>query len=365
MKKKISNISPIVKTMKNSILSLPTPSNISYMWNFGSMLGFNLMIQILTGIFISMHYTPHTSMAFESTIHIIRDTNMGWLMRTLHMNMASLFFILIYLHIGRNMMFSSFKKEETWTSGIMITFVLMGTAFMGYVLPWGQMSFWGATVITNLISAIPFIGTEIVQWVWGGFSVSNATLNRFFSFHFLFPFILSALVIIHIITLHEYGSSNPTGIKNSNEMMKFHPYFSWKDMITPILFFISIMIITLMNPNMMGDPENFNPANPMMTPIHIQPEWYFLFAYAILRAIPNKIGGVIALVMSIVILLFLSMTKKMYSSCKFNPQKKITFWTFATSFILLSWEGAKQIEEPFDLMSKITSVIYFASVMMI
>nr|YP_010443359.1 cytochrome b [Lebertia trifurcilla]UTE89516.1 cytochrome b [Lebertia trifurcilla] len=365
MKKKHSSISPITKIVKNSILNLPTPSNISYMWNFGSLLGINLMIQIVSGILLSMHYAPETSMAFESTIHITRDINSGWFMRMMHMNGASLFFILIYSHISRGLLFSSFKKKETWISGVFIILMLMGTAFMGYVLPWGQMSFWGATVITNLLSAIPFFGTEIVQWIWGGFSVSNATLNRFFSIHFLLPFILSALILIHIMTLHESGSSNPTGTLSDNDKLMFHPFFSWKDLTPPIFLIYLLTMMILLEPNLMGDPENYNPANPMMTPIHIQPEWYFLFAYAILRSIPNKLGGVIALIMSILIIFLNTMTKIKWSSCKFNPMKKTVFWVIASSFMILTWGGAKQIESPFEEISKMTSMMYFYFMMII
>nr|YP_009535759.1 cytochrome b [Sperchon plumifer]AYK28789.1 cytochrome b [Sperchon plumifer] len=364
MKKKSSSLSPITKVMKNSILMLPTPSNISYMWNFGSLLGINLMIQIISGILLSMHYAPETSMAFESTIHITRDVNSGWMMRMVHMNGASLFFILIYSHISRGLMFSSFKKKETWISGVFIILILMGTAFMGYVLPWGQMSFWGATVITNLLSAIPFFGIQIVEWIWGGFSVSNATLNRFYSIHFLLPFILSAMIIIHIMTLHESGSTNPTGMKSDLDKLTFHPFFSWKDMTAPIIVLYMLMIMIMLNPNLLGDPENYNPANPMLTPIHIQPEWYFLFAYAILRSIPNKLGGVIALVMSILILLVNTTTKAKKISSKFNPLKKMTFWAAASSFMILTWGGAKQIETPFEEISKIISIIYFSTMLL-
>uniref|UniRef100_A0AAU6QE72 Cytochrome b n=1 Tax=Sperchon placodermus TaxID=3136837 RepID=A0AAU6QE72_9ACAR len=365
MKMKLSSISPITKILKNSILMLPTPSNISYMWNFGSLLGINLMIQIISGILLSMHYSPETSLAFESVIHINRDVNMGWLLRMAHMNGASMFFILIYSHISRGMMFSSFKKKETWISGTMIILILMGTAFMGYVLPWGQMSFWGATVITNLLSAIPFVGEEIVKWIWGGFSVSNATLNRFYSIHFLLPFIMSAMIIIHIMTLHEMGSSNPTGLKNQNDKIMFHPFFSWKDMTAPIIIVYLYLFMIMMNPNLLGDPENYNPANPMLTPIHIQPEWYFLFAYAILRSIPNKLGGVIALAMSILILLMNPTTKMKMTSSKFSPLKKTMFWVMASSFMILTWGGAKQIESPFEEISKMISIIYFVSMTLI
>nr|YP_004021467.1 cytochrome b [Unionicola parkeri]ADP01834.1 cytochrome b [Unionicola parkeri] len=363
MKKKTHNLTPVMKISKESILMLPSPTNISYMWNMGSLLGMNLMIQIISGIMISMHFTPESSMAFESTINLTREVYSGWILRLIHMNGASLFFIFIYIHISRGIMFSSFLKKETWLSGMMILLMLMGTAFLGYVLPWGQMSFWGATVITNLLSAIPFLGEEIVKWLWGGFSVNNATLNRFFSLHFLLPMLISALMLIHIMSLHENGSSNPLGIMNNKEKMSFHPYFSWKDILAPTILMSTFMMTCFMNPFILGDPENFNPANPMLTPIHIQPEWYFLFAYAILRSIPNKLGGVVALLLSIMMLAPLTMKKKKKSSSKFSPKKKIMFWSTASSFLLLTWAGAKQIEEPFSTISKILSVSYFLFLM--
>jgi len=359
MKKKHSNLSPMLKTIKKRILELPTPLNIRYIWNFGSILGVNLIIQILSGILVSIHYVADTSLAFDSTVHIMRDVNLGWIIRIIHINGASTFFILIYCHIRRGLIFSSFKKKETWISGTSIILILMATAFIGYVLPWGQISFWGATVITNLLSAIPFFGNEIVQWIWGGFSVRNATLNRFFSIHFLLPFILSALIIVHIASLHERGSTNPTGVKRDSDKIIFHPFFSLKDIITPIILILFLLIIIFINPNVLGDPENYNPANPIITPIHIQPEWYFLFAYAILRSIPNKLGGVVALALRIFILLFNPFTKVKWSSCKFNPTKKLIFWTIAFSFIILTWGGAQQIEKPFEEIRKITRIIYF------
>nr|YP_002003298.1 cytochrome b [Unionicola foili]ACF19647.1 cytochrome b [Unionicola foili] len=359
MKKKTNEFSPLLKMMKTSIILLPTPSNISYMWNLGSLLGMNLLIQIISGIMLSMHFSPESSMAFEITLNSSRNVYSGWMLRMVHMNGASLFFIFIYMHISRGMLYSSFLKKETWTSGTFILIILMATAFLGYVLPWGQMSFWGATVITNLLSAIPFFGEEIVKWLWGGFSVGNPTLNRFFSLHFLLPMILSLLIMIHIFSLHETGSSNPLGIMNNKEKMTFHSFFSWKDMLTPSLIFFLFIIYCLMTPYILADPENFNPANPMSTPIHIQPEWYFLFAYAILRSIPNKLGGVIALAMSIFLLIPIQSKKKKKSSCKFSPQKKTLFWMLATSFLLLTWGGAKQIEEPFSTLSKMLSITYF------
>nr|YP_009866796.1 cytochrome B [Hygrobates longiporus]BCG28128.1 cytochrome B [Hygrobates longiporus] len=364
MKKKVSHFSSISKSLQFNILMLPSPANISYMWNFGSLLGMNLGIQLISGIMVSMHYNSDSFLAFDSVMHISRDVNFGWIMKLIHMNGASLFFIFIYMHISRGMLFSSFKKKETWSSGIIILFLLMATAFLGYVLPWGQMSFWGATVITNLVSAIPWVGEMVVNWLWGGFSVSNATLNRFFSLHFLLPFILTFFVGIHIILLHEPGSTNPLGLKPNYDKMTFHPYFSLKDFLAPSMIFTFVFILMMLNPFILGDPENFNPANPMTTPIHIQPEWYFLFAYAILRSIPNKLGGVLALVSSIFILFLLPFKKKLLNSSKFSPLKKSIFWFTALTFLILTWGGAKPIEPPFEGMMQLFSIMYFMSMFM-
>nr|YP_010274455.1 cytochrome b [Ricania fumosa]UJT96899.1 cytochrome b [Ricania fumosa] len=349
-----------ITPMNEFIIDLPSPSNISTWWNFGSLLGMCLMIQIITGLFLSMHYTPNISNAFKSIIHITRDVNYGWMMRNIHANGASLFFIFTFLHAGRGMYYGSFKLKKTWISGTLIMLMLMATAFLGYVLPWGQMSFWGATVITNLISAIPYVGDMIVKWMWGGFAVDNPTLNRFFTFHFILPFIVSILVMTHLIFLHETGSSNPLGTKNNIDKIPFHPYFTIKDILGMIMV-ITIFTFTInTNPFMTMDPENFTPANPMVTPIHIQPEWYFLFAYAILRSIPSKLGGVIALVMSIMILLSLPFTmKNKFQSTKMYPTNKITFWTFVNTFFLLTWIGMRPVEEPYILTGQILTILYF------
>nr|ALO76696.1 cytochrome b [Melittomma sp. MEL01] len=359
MKTPMKNMSPVMKIINNSLVDLPTPSNISYMWNFGSLLGLALMIQIITGLFLSMHYCPTIESAFNSVIHITRDVNSGWLMRNLHANGASLFFICLYLHAGRGMYYGSFKLHETWTAGVIILLVTMATAFLGYVLPWGQMSFWGATVITNLLSAIPYLGNTIVQWVWGGFAVDNATLNRFFSLHFLLPFVISALVMIHLLFLHQTGSSNPMGTNSNLDKIPFHPFFSFKDMLGFTITILALNYVSSIEPFLLSDPDNFTPANPMVTPVHIQPEWYFLFAYAILRSIPNKLGGVIALAMSIMILLIMPLTKKKFQSATFYPINKILFWILVINFILLTWLGAQPIEEPFVDMSKILTISYF------
>nr|YP_010235832.1 cytochrome b [Youtuus erythrus]QTD82450.1 cytochrome b [Youtuus erythrus] len=346
--------------INNFIIDLPSPSNISSWWNFGSLLGLCLMMQIITGIFLAMHYTPNINQAFKSIIHIMRDVNYGWMMRNIHANGASMFFIFIYLHTGRGLYYGSYKLKKTWISGTMILLTLMATAFMGYVLPWGQMSFWGATVITNLISAIPYLGEMIVKWIWGGFAVDNPTLNRFFTFHFILPFLISMMVILHLMFLHESGSSNPIGSMNNVDKIPFHPYFTIKDILGFVITLSMFSFIINVSPFMLTDPENFSMANPMITPIHIQPEWYFLFAYAILRSIPNKLGGVIALMMSILILLFIpiSMTNK-FQSNMFYPMNKICFWILINSFILLTWIGARPVEEPFIITGQLLTTTYF------
>nr|ALO76731.1 cytochrome b [Agyrtodes labralis] len=353
-------MSPLMKIINNALIDLPTPSNISAWWNFGSLLGLCLVIQILTGLFLAMHYTGNIEMAFNSVTHICRDVNYGWLLRTLHANGASFFFICLYSHIGRGMYYSSYYFTLTWTIGVIILFAVMATAFLGYVLPWGQMSFWGATVITNLLSAIPYLGMEIVQWLWGGFAVDNATLTRFFTLHFLLPFVIAALVMIHLLFLHQTGSNNPLGTNSNIDKIPFHPYFSFKDIFGFILMTMILILLTLINPYMLGDPDNFTPANPLVTPIHIQPEWYFLFAYAILRSIPNKLGGVIALVMSIAILLIMPFSnKKMIQSNQFYPINKFLFWSLLSILLLLTWIGARPVEDPYILLGQILTVIYF------
>nr|YP_097075.1 cytochrome b [Ambystoma laterale]AAU20512.1 cytochrome b [Ambystoma laterale] len=352
---------PMMKIINNSFIDLPTPSNISYWWNFGSLLGLCLITQILTGLFLAMHYTADTSLAFSSVAHICRDVNYGWLMRNIHANGASFFFICIFLHIGRGMYYGSYMFKETWNIGVILLFLVMATAFVGYVLPWGQMSFWGATVITNLLSAIPYMGDTLVQWIWGGFSVDKATLTRFFAFHFLFPFLIAGMSIIHLLFLHETGSNNPTGLASNQDKISFHPYFSYKDALGFLLMFILLMFLSLFSPNLLGDPENFSPANPLITPPHIQPEWYFLFAYAILRSIPNKLGGVIALLMSILILMLIPLlhTSKQ-RSMMFRPLTQIMFWTLVANTMILTWIGGQPVEPPFIEIGQISSILYFS-----
>nr|YP_010729975.1 cytochrome b [Parnassius jacquemontii]WEF74924.1 cytochrome b [Parnassius jacquemontii] len=352
---------PLFKIINGSLIDLPSPSNISLWWNFGSLLALCLIIQILTGLFLTMYYTANIELAFYSVNYICRNVNYGWLIRTLHANGASFFFICIYLHIGRGIYYESFNLKYTWMVGIIILFILMATAFMGYVLPWGQMSFWGATVITNLLSAIPYLGTMLVNWIWGGFAVDNATLTRFYSFHFLFPFIILMLTMIHLLFLHQTGSNNPLGINSNLDKIPFHPFFTFKDLIGFIIMLMLLIMLTLTNPYLLGDPDNFIPANPLVTPIHIQPEWYFLFAYAILRSIPNKLGGVIALVMSILILIILPLTfNKKIQGIQFYPINQMLFWSMVSIIMLLTWIGARPVEDPYIITGQLLTILYFS-----
>nr|YP_011001000.1 cytochrome b [Stomorhina obsoleta]WPN85797.1 cytochrome b [Stomorhina obsoleta] len=352
---------PIFSIANNALVDLPAPINISAWWNFGSLLFLCLMIQILTGLFLAMHYTADVNMAFNSVNHICRDVNYGWLLRTMHANGASFFFICIYLHVGRGMYYGSYLFTPTWLVGVIILFLVMATAFMGYVLPWGQMSFWGATVITNLLSAIPYLGIDLVQWIWGGFAVDNATLTRFFTFHFILPFIVLAATLIHILFLHETGSNNPIGLNSNIDKIPFHPYFTYKDIVGFVLMTMILILLVLINPYLLGDPDNFIPANPLVTPVHIQPEWYFLFAYAILRSIPNKLGGVIALVLSIAILAILPFYHlSKFRGIQFYPINQILFWIMTVTVILLTWIGARPVEEPYVVIGQILTVVYFS-----
>nr|UAT98051.1 cytochrome b [Ambulyx tobii]WMQ52807.1 cytochrome b [Ambulyx schauffelbergeri] len=352
---------PVIKIINGSLIDLPTPSNISSWWNFGSLLALCLMIQILTGLFLTMYYTANIDMAFYSVNYICRNVNYGWLIRTIHANGASFFFICIYIHIGRGIYYESFNLKFTWFIGVLILFMLMATAFMGYVLPWGQMSFWGATVITNLLSAIPYLGNMLVNWIWGGFAVDNATLTRFYTFHFLLPFIIMMLTMIHLLFLHQTGSNNPLGLNSNLDKIPFHPFFTYKDLIGFIILMFLLTMLTLINPYLLGDPDNFIPANPLVTPIHIQPEWYFLFAYAILRSIPNKLGGVIALVMSILILIILPLTfNKKMQGLQFYPINQILFWFFIIMIMLLTWIGARPVENPYIITGQILTILYFS-----
>nr|AAY23226.1 cytochrome b [Dipodomys merriami]ACF76882.1 cytochrome b [Dipodomys merriami melanurus]ACF76883.1 cytochrome b [Dipodomys merriami melanurus]ACF76884.1 cytochrome b [Dipodomys merriami melanurus]ACF76891.1 cytochrome b [Dipodomys merriami platycephalus] len=355
---------PLMKMVNHAFIDLPAPSNISGWWNFGSLLGLCLIIQIASGLFLAMHYTPDTMTAFSSVTHICRDVNYGWLIRYMHANGASLFFICLYLHIGRGMYYGSYSYMETWNIGIILLFLTMATAFMGYVLPWGQMSFWGATVITNLLSAIPYIGTDLVEWIWGGFSVDKATLNRFFAFHFILPFIIAAMAMVHLLFLHETGSNNPLGIPSDCDKIPFHPYYTTKDFLGIVLLLAFFFTLVLFFPDLLGDPDNYSPANPLNTPPHIKPEWYFLFAYAILRSIPNKLGGVIALVLSILVLALLPhiQTAKQ-RSLMFRPISQFLFWLLVSDVFVLTWIGGQPVEPPFIIIGQIASLLYFTIIL--
>nr|YP_003097554.1 cytochrome b [Takifugu fasciatus]AAW30163.1 cytochrome b [Takifugu fasciatus]ACU09514.1 cytochrome b [Takifugu fasciatus] len=352
---------PLLKIVNDMVIDLPTPSNISAWWNFGSLLGLCLITQIITGLFLAMHYTSDISTAFSSVAHICRDVNYGWLIRNLHANGASFFFICLYSHIGRGLYYGSYLSKETWNVGVVLLLLVMATAFVGYVLPWGQMSFWGATVITNLLSAVPYVGNTLVQWVWGGFSVDSATLTRFFAFHFLLPFIVAAAAIVHLIFLHETGSNNPLGLNSNTDKIPFHPYFSYKDLLGFTIMLSALAMLALFSPNYLGDPDNFTPANPLVTPAHIKPEWYFLFAYAILRSIPNKLGGVLALLASILILMvvpFLHTSKQ--RSLTFRPLSQFLFWTLIADVAILTWIGGMPVEDPYIIIGQIASMLYFS-----
>nr|YP_010535296.1 cytochrome b [Megacopta horvathi]UYA97783.1 cytochrome b [Megacopta horvathi] len=361
MKSPVRKTHPMLKIINSSLIDLPTPSNITVWWNFGSLLGMCLMIQLMSGIFLAMHYTANIEMAFNSVVHICRDVNNGWLIRHTHANGASLFFMCLYLHVGRGLYYGSYKLHMTWMVGVILLFMIMGTAFLGYVLPWGQMSLWGATVITNLLSSVPYLGDTLVKWLWGGFSVDNATLTRFFTLHFMLPFMIAAMVMIHLLFLHQTGSNNPMGLNSNYDKSPFHPYFSIKDIMGMMITLLVFSMLILLEPRMLGDPENFIPANPLVTPVHIQPEWYFLFAYAILRSIPNKLGGVIAMVASILIIILPMMTNKgKFQGNKFYPMNKMLFWSFVTMMLLLTWIGARPAEGTFIITGQILTVTYFS-----
>ena len=352
----------LLSFLSNHILSYPTPINLNYAWSFGSTAGICLVIQIITGIFLAMHYVPHISLAFDSVEHIMRDVNYGWLIRYCHANGASVFFIVVYLHIFRGLYYGSYMHPRgwLWASGVLIFILMMATAFMGYVLPWGQMSFWGATVITNLFSAVPIYGGLIVEWLWGGFSVDQATLNRFYSLHYLLPFIIAAVTMLHLCLLHKYGSNNPLGINTDITSVPFYPYFYVKDFFSFWVFLFGYLSLVFFAPNMLGHPDNYIPANPMVTPAHIVPEWYFLPFYAILRSIPNKLGGVLAMFGAIAVWLLLPIIN--ISSTRsniFKPLTSLNYWFIVSNFLILGWIGQQPVEYPFMEIGMFTTLLYF------
>lgn len=351
---------PFLKVINNSLIDLPRPRNISFWWNFGSLLGLCLGAQILTGLFLSIHYRGDTLIAFRRVRHISRDVNFGWGLRIAHANGASLFFVCLFLHLGRGIYYRSFNFFFTWIVGVLLLLIVIAAAFLGYVLPWGQISFWGATVITNLFSAIPFIGTDVVNWIWGGFAVDSATLNRFYSLHFLVPFIVTGGVVVHLFFLHQRGSGNPLGVSSNFDKVPFHPYYSRKDLLGFCVTIFIYIIVVFFYPWALGDPENFIAANPLVTPIHIQPEWYFLFAYAILRSIPNKLGGVVALALSVIVFWTMGfLRKRKFKGLAFYPMLKVLFWVFCGVVILLTWIGARPVEDPYIVIGQTLTILYF------
>lgn len=360
MFKPIRTSHPLIKIINNSLIDLPSPPNISILWNYGSLLGLCLVIQIITGLFLSIHYTPNIIIAFSSVIHISQDVNFGWIIRHIHANGASLFFLFLYLHIGRGIYYQSYNLIETWNIGVLIFIVTIATAFIGYVLPWGQIRFWGATVITNLFSAVPYIGSTLVEWLWGGFAVDNATLNRFFALHFLLPFVILALVVIHLLFLHQTGSNNPLGLNSDSDRIPFHNYYSIKDALGYRIVLLIFISLILFNPNIFTDPENFIISNPLVTPTHIKPEWYFLWLYAILRSIPNKLGGVLALFSAILILFTLPITiYSKFLSTSFYPINQSIFWSLVRIWALLTWIGGQPVEPPFIIIGQTLTILYF------
>ena len=356
---------PIFSTLQHTLIDYPTPRNLNYWWNFGSLAGIFLMIQIITGIVLAMHYTPSVEGAFASIEHIMRDVNYGWLIRYIHMNGASFFFIVVYIHIFRGLYYGSYKspREVLWWLGLIILLLMMATAFMGYVLPWGQMSFWGATVITNLFSAVPVVGTAVVEWLWGGFAVDNALLNRFFALHYLFPFLIVGVVILHIVALHTHGSNNPLGIdrKGPQDSIPFHPYYTIKDLFGLSFVLTIFAAVVFYAPDFLGHPDNYIPADPLKTPAHIVPEWYFLPFYAILRAVPDKLGGVIAMISAILILFALPwLDTSKVRSATFRPIYKKFFWFLFIDVIILTWVGGSPAEGHFILIGQLATIYYFA-----
>lgn len=361
MLKPIRKTHPIIKILRGALTDLPAPVNISIWWNYGSLLGLCLVIQTVTGLFLAIHYSSRIETAFLSVVGIMREVNYGWLIRSAHANGASIFFLFIYIHIRRSIYYSSYTLKETWNIGVLIFILTMATAFIGYVLPWGQIRFWGATVITNLFSAIPYIGKSLVEWIWGGFAVDNATLNRFFALHFILPFVLIAIVAIHFLFLHQTGSNNPLGINRDSDKVPFHKYYSIKDFLGYTITILIFIIFLIFWPNLFTDPENYLMANPLTTPIHIQPEWYFLWVYAILRSIPNKLGGVIAIALALCILFILPLTitrNKLRSG--FYPLNQLLFWRLISTWVALTWIGGRPVESPYITIGQVRTIIYFS-----
>jgi len=360
------NKNALLSFIDSHIISYPTPVNLNYFWSFGSSAGLCLVIQILTGVFLAMHYTPQIDLAFNSVEHIMRDVNNGWLIRYIHANGASIFFIVVYSHIFRGLYFGSYiyPRDKLWISGVFIFLLMMATAFMGYVLPWGQMSFWGATVITNLFSAIPVIGKTVVEWLWGGFSVNNATLNRFLSLHYLMPFLIAGLTLIHLSLLHTEGSNNPLGINFNIETISFYPYFYVKDLFSFLVLILFLSFFLFFSPNALGHPDNYIVANSLVTPPHIVPEWYFLPFYAVLRSIPNKLGGVVAMVCAILVLILLPYINiSKIRSPKFRPLFSFIYWFLVFDFLLLGWVGQKPVEDPYILIGLLATLLYFGIIL--
>lgn len=358
---------PLIKIINGTLIDLPTPANLSVNWNYGSLLGLVLVIQLVTGIVLAIRFSGHSSISFDSVIMIYQDANYGWLIRLVHSTGASFFFLFLYLHIGRGLYYGSYVFPELWNVGVAIYLILIGTAFLGYVLPWGQMSYWAATVITNLLSAIPLLGPVLVEWVWGGFAVGNPTLTRFFALHYLLPFVVTALVIIHIFFLHMHGRSNPLGVRSSVNKVPFHYYYSVKDLYVYFVFMFVFMFVTLNYGYNLIDAENFIPANPLVTPTHIQPEWYFLFAYAILRSIPNKLGGVLGLVLSVIFLFVFTISSStlIFRGINFSPLARFVFWMFIANFLLLTWLGRCPAESPYTEVALFCTVLYFVLISLI
>lgn len=356
---------PLLKIINGVLIDLPSPGNIRIFWNYGSLLGVTLALQIVRGLLLASRYV-RSDQSFDSVVFIFQDVSYGWLIRLLHSTVASFFFLFVYFHIARGLYYGSYAIKEVWLIGVVIYFVIIGTAFLGYVLPWGQISYWAATVITNLISAIPYIGLMVVEWVWGGFSVSYPTLTRFYMLHFILPFVILFLVVLHIFYLHRTGRNNPVGINSSTFKLPFHYYYSSKDVLGFLVYFFSLLFVTFVLGYNLIDAENFLPANPLSTPTHIQPEWYFLFAYRILRSIPNKLGGVIGLVGSILVLfVFPFIIKARVNSVRFSLGKRLLFWGFIVNFFILTWLGTAAAQYPFTIIALVCTVFYFLMIILL